>query len=300
MSENTPLVSVCTLAYNHEPYIRECLDGILMQKTNFAFELLIHDDASTDGTADIIREYETKYPDIIKPIYQTENQYSKGVKVSLTYQYPRAKGKYIAMCEGDDYWTDPLKLQKQVDFMEANTDCSLCFHNAEVIYEDKNKKTHIFANIEDREYTGAEIYEKWIIPTASILFRLNSLNKIKHKLLNKNFIYGDSPLFIALSEVGKLWGINNVMSVYRINSTGVTNYINKNPFKVISHHKTIKKTFKNKAIKRLSNYFISVEAFYPGISSIKDKNFIKGIKLILITLLYNKKILFNYIKNKRI
>ena len=102
MSEKTPLVSVCTLAYNHEPYIRECLDGILMQKTNFAFELLIHDDASTDGTADIIREYETKYPDIIKPIYQTENQYRKRIRINSTYNFPRAKGKYIALCEGDD------------------------------------------------------------------------------------------------------------------------------------------------------------------------------------------------------
>ena len=87
-----------------------------MQKTDFPFEILIHDDASTDGTADIIREYEAKYPDIIKPIYQTENQYSKGIKVSQVYQFPRAKGKYIALCEGDDYWTDPYKLQKQVDF----------------------------------------------------------------------------------------------------------------------------------------------------------------------------------------
>ena len=90
MSEKTPLVSVCSLAYNQAPYIRECLDGILMQKTNFAFELLIHDDASTDGTADIIREYEAKYPDIVKPIYQTENQYSKGIKISILYQYPVA------------------------------------------------------------------------------------------------------------------------------------------------------------------------------------------------------------------
>ena len=86
VSENRPLVSVLTLAYNHAPYIRECLDGILMQKTDFAFEILIHDDASTDGTADIIREYESKYPDIIKPIYQNENQYSKRVGISRTYQ----------------------------------------------------------------------------------------------------------------------------------------------------------------------------------------------------------------------
>ena len=115
---NEILVSICCITYNHEKYIRDAIEGFLMQKTDFPFEVLIHDDASTDGTADIIREYETKYPDIIKPIYQTENQYSKGIKISATYNYPRAKGKYIALCEGDDYWIDPYKLQKQVDFLE--------------------------------------------------------------------------------------------------------------------------------------------------------------------------------------
>ena len=107
-------VSVCCLVYNHEKYLRQCLDSLLMQETNFKYEILIHDDASTDGSADIIREYESKFPDIIKPIYQTENQYSKQVQISWTYQYPRARGKYLAWCEGDDFWSDKKKLQKQV------------------------------------------------------------------------------------------------------------------------------------------------------------------------------------------
>ena len=121
------LVSICCLAFNHEPYIRKCIEGFLMQKTCFSFEVLIHDDASTDKTAEIIREYEAKYPKIVKSIYQSENQYSKGIKVSQIYQFPRAKGKYIAICEGDDYWTDPLKLQKQVDFLEKNEDYGLVY-----------------------------------------------------------------------------------------------------------------------------------------------------------------------------
>ncbi len=115
-NNKTPLVSICSITYQHAPYIRQCLDGFLMQKTDFAFEVLIHDDASTDGTEEIIREYEAKYPDIIKPLYEEENQWVKGRRGSRTFNFPRAKGKYIAMCEGDDYWTDPLKLQKQVDF----------------------------------------------------------------------------------------------------------------------------------------------------------------------------------------
>ena len=123
------LVSICCLAYNHEAYIRDALEGFVNQQTNFRFEVLIHDDASTDRTAEIIRRYEQRYPDIIKPIYQTENQHSKGVAISATIQYPRARGKYIAMCEGDDYWIDPHKLQKQVDYMQAHPDCRLCFTN---------------------------------------------------------------------------------------------------------------------------------------------------------------------------
>jgi len=107
-----PIVSICCITYNHEKYIRDAIEGFLMQKTLFPIEILIHGDASTDKTADIIKEYEVKYPDIIKPIYQTENQFSKGVSISATYQFPRARGKYIAICEGDDYWTDPHKLQK--------------------------------------------------------------------------------------------------------------------------------------------------------------------------------------------
>ena len=114
------MVSICCLAYNHGKKEKKTLDSILEQKTNFKYEILIHDDASTDHSAEIIREYEEKYPEIIKPIYQTVNQYSQDVSITPTIQVPRAKGKYIAICEGDDFWIDPLKLQKQFDFLEQN------------------------------------------------------------------------------------------------------------------------------------------------------------------------------------
>src|SRR3972149_8846841 len=128
LSDSKPLVSVCCITYNHEAYIRNSIEGFLMQITTFPIEIIIHDDASIDNTSDIIREYEIKYPEIIKAIYQTENQWSKGIKPSPTYVWPRARGKYIALCEGDDYWTDPHKLQKQVDFMENHQEYSLCSH----------------------------------------------------------------------------------------------------------------------------------------------------------------------------
>ena len=106
------MVSVICLCYNHENYVKDALEGFVKQKTTFPFEVLIHDDASTDKSAEIIREYEAKYPDIIKPTYQTENQYSQGVKILRTYLLPKVRGKYIAFCEGDDFWTDENKLQK--------------------------------------------------------------------------------------------------------------------------------------------------------------------------------------------
>lgn len=132
--DNTePVVSISCITYNHENFIRDAIEGFLMQKTTFPVEILIHDDASTDNTASIVREYEEKYPQLIKPIYQTENQYSKKDGTIGRIQRGRARGKYFATCEGDDYWTDPLKLQKQVEFLEANPDCSLCFHASKSI-----------------------------------------------------------------------------------------------------------------------------------------------------------------------
>ena len=127
---NIPLVAIKCLVYNHEPYLRDCLEGFVMQQTNFPFVAIVHDDASTDNSAAIVREYAEKYPNIIKPIYETENQYSKrdgslGRIVNGTIADSGAK--YVAICEGDDYWIDPLKLQKQVKFMEANPEIGLCY-----------------------------------------------------------------------------------------------------------------------------------------------------------------------------
>ena len=130
MNGTKPIVSICCITYNHENYIRDAIEGFLMQKTTFPIEIIIHDDASTDKTAEIVKSYAEKHPDLILPILQAENQYSKGIPIS-TYAYPKARGKYIAFCEGDDYWTDPYKLQKQVDFLESNPDCSWCFHASE-------------------------------------------------------------------------------------------------------------------------------------------------------------------------
>lgn len=139
MDNDELMVSIRCLAYNHEPYIRQCLEGFIMQKTNFRFEAVVHDDASTDGTVAIIREYAEKYPNIIKPIYETQNQYSKHDGSLGRIMSAACTGKYIAMCEGDDYWIDPYKLQKQVDFLETHLDYSMSHTSFRYFYEQENK-----------------------------------------------------------------------------------------------------------------------------------------------------------------
>ena len=127
--EKEILVSICCLTYNHEAYLRDTLEGFLMQKVDFPIEILVNDDASTDGTRAILQEYAAKYPELIRPFYQDVNLYSQGKDLCLEVLYPAARGKYIALCEGDDYWTDPDKLQLQADFLESHPDYTACVHD---------------------------------------------------------------------------------------------------------------------------------------------------------------------------
>lgn len=133
-----PLVSICCLVYNHSSYLRECLDGFVKQRTNFPVEILIHDDASTDNSREIIQAFIEKSPDLFVPIFQSENQFSKGGGVMAKFVFPLAQGKYIALCEGDDYWTDPMKLQKQVDFLESHNEYGFVGSFVNSLYPDNN------------------------------------------------------------------------------------------------------------------------------------------------------------------
>lgn len=215
-----PLVSVCCITYNQENYIAEAIEGFLMQKTDFPIEILIHDDASTDKTADIVREYEKKHPDLIKAIYQKENQYSKGVKVTPTYQFSRAKGKYIAMCEGDDYWTDPLKLQKQVDFLEGNPEYAICFHPVKILLEEEQKLVDDFITRKVRDITDIyDLAKGNYIHTPSVLFR-NRLFDYSILLKNKSKA-GDYFLHMLNAQFGKIKKVSDLMAVYRVHKDGI-------------------------------------------------------------------------------
>ena len=188
-----------------------------MQKADFQYEILIHDDASTDGTDDIIREYAQKYPTIIKPIFEKENQYSKGVPISATFNYPRAEGKYIALCEGDDYWTDPYKLQKQVDYLEDHPEYVMCFTGAEVITEIDNSHADLFKDLETREYTGDEIISRWIVPTCTVVYKKDVTIPV-----DKRFIVGDNVTFLSCAKLGKIYCLSEQAAVYRQNAGGWT------------------------------------------------------------------------------
>lgn len=217
------LVAIRCITYNHEKYLADALEGFVMQKTNFPFVAIVHDDASTDGTADILRKYAEKYPDIIHPIYETENQYSKrdGSLGRIMNEAIAATGaKYIALCEGDDYWTDPLKLQKQVDFLESHPEYSMCFHGAEIKNEAGTKVITTCDEIEDREYFTNDIFPGWVIPTASVIYRksmIDSFPPLKHSEWMK---YGDIVLFLKCMHTGRVWGMSDKMSVYRMTETG--------------------------------------------------------------------------------
>ncbi|MGY5355746.1 glycosyltransferase family 2 protein [Wenyingzhuangia sp. IMCC45467] len=216
-TNNTPLVSICCLVYNQENYIQQTFDSFLSQNTNFDFEIIIHDDASTDNSKSIISDY-VKKDDRFKPIYQTDNKFSKGERIWFKYLFPKCKGKYIAICDGDDYWTDPLKLQKQVDFLENNSDYSIVGAKFNCFYQ----QTGVMSDWE---------HEKNKIPNANIknlidgnfIFASSSLfiNDFKIEPWWQDFPIGDWPFFILQIKNRKIKILDEFMGVYRVHNKGV-------------------------------------------------------------------------------
>ncbi len=211
------MVSVCCLAYDQAEFIRDALDGFVKQKTSFAYEVLIHDDASDDGTAEIIREYAERYPRLIKPVFQTENQFTKGLtNISGTFNFPRARGRYIAMCEGDDHWTDENKLQKQVDILEAHPDCSLVFHSARVDVRGRALTERMMRPYRhSRRVEPEEIIAKTSgYPTASLMFRTDMVRELPRFYTEAPI--SDIPLQLLAAARGWAYYIDEPMCVYRL------------------------------------------------------------------------------------
>lgn len=221
-------VSVYCLTYNHGKTIRRALEGMVRQKTDFDFEVIVHDDASTDGTAAVIRKYAAKYPEIIRPVYQTQNQWSQGISIVETQIRPRVRGKYIAICEGDDYWTDSRKLQKQYDYMEAHPECTLCFTNA-VIRNDEEGTRRTFIPYTKRDarqfdpdkedYDLDDFHRLTFIPTASFFFRTECYDELMRVGI-PHCPVDDLRLRLFLTTQGYAHFINEKTCVYREGGTG--------------------------------------------------------------------------------
>lgn len=235
LKQHSVLVCIRCITYNHEKYIRDALEGFVMQKTDFRFEVIVHDDASTDGTAAIVKEYAEKYPDIIKPIFETENQYSKhdGSLQRIMNDAIHPDAKYIAMCEGDDYWTDPYKLQKQVDIMEANeqvvavvTACSVADVNGNIM--EKIRKYPVVKDNKPGMYNLHDFFRnQHQYPTLTVMYRLLSYKQITEMFDRcKSRFLGDWILWVCLHTQGDFYFMDEVTAAYRINPTSVTHTVN--------------------------------------------------------------------------
>lgn len=212
MIDVNPQVSICMITYNQEAYISEAIEGVLMQVTNFPIELIIGEDCSSDHTRQICIEYQSKYPDKITLRLSDDNL---GMMKNFIGTLLASKGKYIALCEGDDYWTDPLKLQKQVDFLEANRDFSICFHSVKVKLENNGKLVDDF--ITQDVATNTDIYDLLdgnYIHTPSVIFRRNEQVMADIQSLYTLAI-GDYPLHLLNARHGKIYKMSEVMAVYR-------------------------------------------------------------------------------------
>lgn len=246
---NFPLVSILIVTYQHKNFIASCLQAIIDQKCDFDFEVLIHDDASTDGTQEIIKEFQEKFPYIIKPVFQTQNQWSKNPgSINLRFNYPRAKGKYIAFCDGDDVWIDKNKLQKQVSFLEEHPDCNMICSGYDLIDKEKTKRI-IRENIAPPENENAEgfyfglkeLSKSWFIKNSTLLVRNE---KPKIHVLEKYKSVFDIHLFYYILKDSKAYYSKESTMAYHRHEGGV--YSRRSSFEIlIVHYVLLKEMYEN-------------------------------------------------------
>ena len=223
VNKTDPVVSVCVVTYNHKHFIEQCIDGILNQKTNFPFELIIGEDDSKDGTRELCINYAEKYPDKIRLFLRNEKDKiwisgSKTGRFNFIENLKAAKGKYIALCEGDDYWTDPLKLQRQVDFLETNNDYKLCFHRSYLL---KGNDKEVFKIPDDQNtFKISDLIDKNnFIATCSVVFRKPDDFQIPDWFYTLPF--ADLALYYLIVKEGDMYCLPEFMSVYRIHEGGL-------------------------------------------------------------------------------
>ena len=221
-------VSVCVPTFNHEKYIAQMLEGALMQQTNFPFEIVVGDDASTDTAPAIIGDYAQRFPDKIRAYLHPENLGPKeprefGGRNNVLFLLKACAGEYVALCEGDDYWTDPLKLQKQVDFLDNHPDFAICHHDLEVIYED-GSLSHSFNSPDQKAISSVEdlLEDRWFIGTASLMYR-NFFRTEDFAEWHQRAAAGDWALVIQLAGRGLIGFLPQIMGKYRKHRGGLSN-----------------------------------------------------------------------------
>ena len=295
-----PLVSVCCMTYNHDKFISQCLDGIIQQKGNFSIEILIHDDASSDHTRQIIEFYRDKYPDIIKPLYQEINQYSRGVNIWNTYMFPLVKGEYIAICDGDDYWIDQYKLEKQITFLQKYADYNLVYTNKIVINE---LGTRVIRN--HPKYLSGNLFVNLLsggnpITTSTVCIRTHDAFEIMDIVNSIPFrtVMGDLQLWLALAIKGKFKYLAFKSTVYRLSSISLSHSLSVNReirfskheyfikkylvdiFQVNIDKNILERTYYKNTIRRLFSFRKEIFLSYVFKSVKKDPFLIFDIKII--------------------
>lgn len=209
-----PKVSILCVTYNHVGMLSKAIDSFLSQKTDFDTEIIIHDDSSTDGTQQIIKQYLQKYPTIIKPIYEELNQVSQGKTRFLDKMFRMSTGEYIALCDGDDYWTDDRKLQKQVDFLDNNKNYALSFHTTSVLQD--GKEIAVFPDVEDKRFTLGRLIDVNYIQTNTVVYRRQDYSSLACEA-----IPNDWYLHLFHARFGKIGFIDEVMAAYRLHTNGI-------------------------------------------------------------------------------
>lgn len=238
-------VSILCITYNHKEFIEKALNGFLMQKTNFPYEIIIHDDYSTDGTREILLRYKEMYPDKIRLILQEENQYSKGIRIAPTFLFPEIRGKYVAMCEGDDEWIYDRKLQEQYDLLERDKEISLCVHNAIQRNFETCKDVYQVNDLEEGTIPTREVFitTKGRIPTASFFFRAEYVEG--YPKFNYDAPVGDDPLRFHCALKGNIYYIDKVWCVRNFMHIGSWNHGMKDKAKKLTYVKSFLKYLKN-------------------------------------------------------
>jgi len=268
-------LSILMITYNHEKYVAQALDSILMQVTDFSYEIVIGEDCSTDSTRTILRQYHERYPDRIRLILPEKNL---GMMRNFVETYYACEGEYVAILDGDDYWTSPYKLQKQVDFLDSHPDFAICFHNASYLWEIEDRPSTLFCKEDQQEVTVFEdLLVDNFIPTLTCMFRNRLFGAFPDWIFGLKF--GDWPLHVLNAQFGKIGYLNEPMAVYRVHSAGAVSGIHTDEAKMIEYiqgmiqfYQTMDKHFGHKYShlikKKVAMYYCSLAKAYEAMGEI--------------------------------